>query len=200
MRFHIMIAFGLPLLVICGSAAAEAGLCNELALQAMAKESGKPPKDEPPVRELCFPGQQSCVDHGGVPAQSIWENAPNPQEVKNVLLESADWIGNVSEASMPGKQGKLVRIARFVGSAHCVRDTYFSYHDGKYRLLHSALLDQLSAEAANCGDVDITLKQVDGPLLVSMLYGVATAYRFDQDFEPYAVCSMRYRAPRSIPQ
>ena len=97
---------------------------------------------------------------------------------------------------MPGTQGKLVRIARFVGSAHCVRDTYLAYQNGQYRLLHSASLDGLSAEGANCGDAEITLKQAGEPLLAAALHGVVTAYRFDRNFELQAVCSMRYRAPR----
>lgn len=164
MRHQLSFACGLILLTISGSAAADAGLCNAFSLQAMAKETGKPPKGELPVRELCFPGNQSCIDEGGLLVQFIWENARDPDKVKNTLLEYADWIGKVSEASMPGTQGKLVRIARFVGSARCVKDTYFAYQDGKYRLLHSALLDNLSAAAANCGDADITLKQADGPM------------------------------------
>jgi hypothetical protein len=200
MRHHFLFACGLALSIISGSAAAEAEVCKDFAVQALGTKAGKPPKDEPPVRELCFPGDWSCMDHGGLSAQSIWENARNPEEVKNALLDSSDWIGKVSEATMPGTQGKLVRVARFVGGAHCVRDSYFAYQDGKYRLLHSVSLEKLSAEAANCGDAEVTLKQVDGPLLVTMLYGVATAYRFDRDFELHAVCSMRYRMPLPFPQ
>jgi hypothetical protein len=96
---------------------------------------------------------------------------------------------------MPASQGKLVRIARFAGSASCVRDTYLVDQDGKYRLIQNASLENLSAEGT-CGNVKVTLKQVGEPLLVTMVYGVVTAYRFNRNFAPGAVCSVRYRAPR----
>jgi hypothetical protein len=200
MRPHLPYAVGLSLLILSGVAAAESALCGDLARQAIAKEAGKLTEVEPSVRELCFPGNQSCADSGGFLAKYVWENARDPEEVKNALLEYSDWRGEVSEATMPAARGKLVRIARFVGRASCVRDTYLVHKDGKYRLIHSASLDNLSGEGANCGDAEIKLKQVGEPLLVTMLYGVVTAYRFDRNFEPSAVCSVRYRAPRPQPQ
>lgn len=186
--------FSVSMLLSFGVAATEATLCSELAQEAIAKEAGKLVKVNASVRELCFSGVQSCADGGKLSAQSVWENAHHPMEVKNALLELSDWRGLVSEATLPAARGKLVRIARFVGSANCVRDTYLVQQDDRYRLIHSASLDRLSDEATNCGDAEISLRQVGEPLLVTMLYGEVTAYRFDQGFELSAVCSMKYRA------
>lgn len=173
--------------------------CDSFARDATAKEARKPIEIKSPVRELCFPGDQSCIDNGGLLAENIWENASNPEKVKSALLEYSNWRGVVSEASMLAEHGKLIRIARFVGSAQCVRDTYFLYQKGKYRLIDSPSLDNLSAEATNCGDAEIMLKEVGEPLLVTMLYGVVTAYRFDRNFALNMICSVRYRARRTEP-
>lgn len=111
-------------------------------------------------------------------------------------MASADYTGQVSEVDMPSKGGKIVRIGRFVGSAHCVRDAYFLYQDGTYRLIDSPSLEVLSAEAGNCGDVAVALKAIGEPLLVTRFYGVVDAYRFGEDFALRNVCSERYQAPR----
>jgi hypothetical protein len=170
--------------------------CKLFVQIAVADETGRPMQAKSRERELCFPGDQNCLDQGGLVAEDIWKSADTPDQVKSVLLEYADYIGRVSETDIPRKGGKIVRIGRFVGSAHCVRDTYFLYQKGTYRLIDSPSLEALSAEAGNCGDVGITLKAIGEPLLVTRFYGVVTAYRFGDDFALRKVCSERYRAPR----
>ena len=145
---------------------------------------------------LCFPGQQDCLDRGGLAAEDIWKRANNPDEVESVLMAYADYTGRVSEVDMPSKGGKIVRIGRFVGSANCVRDTYFLYQDGIYRLIDSPSLEVLSAEAGNCGDVAVALKAIGEPLLVTSFFGVVTAYRFGEDFALKKVCSKRYQVSK----
>ena len=139
------------------------------------------------------------MDHGGLAAEDIWKSAINPDEVESVLTAYEDYTGQVSEVDMPSKGGKIVRIERFVGRAHCVRDTYFLYRNGTYRLIDSPSLEALSAETANCGDVRVLLKTIGEPLLVTKFYGVVTAYRFGEDFALTKACSERYRAPQHAP-
>lgn len=111
------------------------------------------------------------------------------------LMDSSDWTGSVSEVEMPSKHGTLVRIARVVGTAHCVRDTYLLRQDNRYRAIHSDSLDRLSAEAGNCGDGKVTFSQFRGaPLLVTAFYGSITGYRFASNFDLREVCSIAYRA------
>lgn len=189
----------LCLATACASTFAQADQvvsCKPLVQDAVADEAGSPLHAKPQERELCFPGDQDCLDRGGVAAENIWKSANNPEQVKSVLLEYADYTGRVFEVDIPSKGGKIVRIERFVGNAYCVRDTYFLYQKDSYRLIDSPSLEGLSAEAGNCGDVGITLKAIGEPLLVTKFYGVVTAYRFGDDFELKKVCSERYRAPR----
>lgn len=187
-------SLALCLVVACASTFAQAnqvGPCKPLVRSAVADEAGRPMQTESRERELCFPGNRDCLDHGGVAAEDIWKSAENPDQVKSVLLEYTDYAGQVSEVDIPSKDGKIVRIGRFVGSAHCVRDTYFLYQSGTYRLIDSPSLEGLSAEAGNCGDVGITLKAIGEPLLVTSFHGVLNAYRFGEDFTLIKVCSER---------
>lgn len=200
MRRYSLFVFVASILISSSVAAVESTLCTGLVQEVIAKEIGKLTKVKPSVRELCFPSDQSCADNGGLSAHSIWENAHDPMAIKNALVEYSGWSGLVSEATLSAARGKIVRIERFVGSAHCVRDTYLILQDDRYRLLHSASLEKLSDEAGNCGDAEISLRQIGDPLLVTMLYGEVTAYRFDQNFELSPVCSIRYRAPHSQKQ
>jgi hypothetical protein len=189
----------LCLLTACASTFAQANRtvsCKQLVRNAIAEEVGRTVKTETRERELCFPGEQDCLNQGGLAAEDIWTSANEPDEVKSVLLNYADYRGKVSEVDMPSKGGKIVRIGRFVGSAYCVRDTYFLYQNGTYRLIDSPSLEELSSEAANCGDAKIKLEAIGGPLLVTKFYGVLAAYRFGDDFELRKVCSQRYRALR----
>jgi hypothetical protein len=197
MRMKTLLA--LYLLTACASTFAQNDRpvsCKQLVRSAIADEVGRTVKTETRERELCFPGEQDCLNQGGIAAEDIWKSANEPDEVKSALLNYADYRGQVSEVDMPGEGGKIVRIGRFVGSSYCIRDTYFLYQNGTYRLIDSPSLEELSAEAANCGDAKITLDASDGPLLVTKFYGVLAAYRFADDFALRKVCSQRYRASR----
>lgn len=189
----------LCLVAACASTFAQADTavpCTSLVRDAIADEAGRVMQTESRERDLCFPGEQYCLEQGGFAAEDIWKSANKPDEVKGVLLEYADYTGRVSEADMPDKSGTIVRIGRFVGSAHCVRDTYFLYQNGIYRLIDSPSLEALSAEAGNCGDVGVALKAIGEPMLVTRFSGVLTAYRFGENLALRKVCSERYRAPR----
>jgi hypothetical protein len=190
------------LVAACASTLAHADKavsCKHLVQDAVGDDARKETQTGLRERELCFPGEQHCLDHGGLAAEDIWKSAFNPDEVKSVLMAYADYTGRVSEVDMPSKGGKIVRIERFAGRAYCVRDTYFLYRNGTYRLIDSPSLEALSAEAANCGDVRVVLKTIGEPLLVTRFYGVVSAYRFGEDFALTKACSERYRAPQHAP-
>lgn len=187
------------LMAVDGSAVAQRPAqvsCALLAQDALADENRTSMSAEPPVRELCFPRYEGCVERGGWPAELIWRNGFDAEDVRNRLLEYEDWTGRISEANMPGEHGKLVRIERTVGTAHCVRDTYLLYRDNRYRLIDSPSLDALSAEATNCGDAKVELRDMGEPVVVTRFYGVVTAYRFAEYFQLAKICSVRFRAPR----
>lgn len=190
----------LCLLTACASTFAQVGQavsCKMLVRNAIADEAGGM-QTKHRERELCFFGEQECLDNGGLAAKDIWNSANHPNEVKSVLLEYRDYTGRVSEANIPSKDGKIVRIGRYVGSASCVRDTYFLYQNRTYRLINDPSLEDLSAEAGNCGDVEIKLEATGDPLLVTRFHGIVTAYRFAEDLSLRKICSERYRAPRHI--
>ena len=173
--------------------------CKQVVQEAIADEARRALPSGSRERDLCFPGNQYCFDQGGLGAQAIWNSAHDPDEVKDALLAYREYTGRVSEVAMPSKGGKIVRIGRLVGTASCVRDTYFLVQHGRYRLIDSPTLAELSAEAGNCGSGRITLQASGEPLLVSTFHGVVTAYRFSADFALEAVCNERYRAPRQAP-
>ncbi|HEY0491526.1 MAG TPA: hypothetical protein VGD30_18605 [Telluria sp.] len=198
LRLFLMAAYGLAAAQI-GDAVAQSALsvsCKSLAQEALANENQASSSLKVWGRELCFPSYEGCVERGGLPAESIWRNARHAEEAKSILLEYEDVIGAVSEVNMPAEHGKLVRIARMVGTAYCVRDTYFLYRDNTYRLVDSPSLNGLSDEATHCGDAEVELKEMGEPILVTRLGGVVTAYRFVKNFELSKICSVRYRAPR----
>jgi hypothetical protein len=86
----------LCLLTACASTFAQATRtvsCKQLVRNAIADAEGRLVKTETRERELCFPGEQDCLNQGGLAAEDIWTSANEPDEAKSVLLNYADYRG-----------------------------------------------------------------------------------------------------------
>lgn len=71
------------LVAACGPILAQAdkaASCDPLVRNAVADEVSRVRQADPRERELCFPGQQDCLDQGGLAAEDIWKRTNNPDE------------------------------------------------------------------------------------------------------------------------
>lgn len=127
-----------------------------------------------PRPELCF--GEACISPQ-VPASSFWQNADEPERIQRALTGYADWIGKVSEVPLRDAHASIIQIARRIGSARCVRDTYLLKKHGRYSLIESPSIERLSEEGAHCGPSFVKL--LSGPV------GVLIATRSGADFSVY---------------
>jgi hypothetical protein len=161
--------------------------CNDLRQRVAAMEQKS--KNLSAGKELCF---EACTKEQ-IPAATFWGHAQSQaeREIHAELSESASFTGQVNEVDLNGDGVAEVRIARRVGTASCVRDTYLKRTTHGYTLIHTPSLMQLSAEAGNCGDAGIVF--LTSP---PVMYAIETtglkmqAYRIDKDFNLVLVCVM----------
>lgn len=191
MGHQTLSAIGLMLTIVTSTAPARENLCEKLARHAKLVEAAKRSRNDASGRQLCL-GKLRC-EKGMVTGEHFWGNSDNSEEIRDELLEYSNYTGYISKARFPGSVGTLVQIARHVGTANCIRDTYLLRKGGRYRLIQTDSLAQLSAEAGNCLGAKAELQHVGAPLIVLRAYGVITAYRFDSEFEIKPVCILRYR-------
>lgn len=161
--------------------------CNDLRQRVAAMEQNS--KNRSAGKKLCF---KDCAN-GQIPAATFWEHAQSQAEIDihAELSEYASFDGQISEVDLNGDGVAEVRIARRVGSASCVRDTYLKRTTNGYTLIQTPSLMQLSAEAGTCGDADIAFLTFP-----PVVYAIETtrlkmhAYRIDKDFNLVLVCEM----------
>ncbi len=173
--------------------------CDALVARTRAQEAGHPAVPVQAPRELCFSDAVNCAS-SEFSAERVWRHAADAATVRAELEEYTNWRTMVTQAHSASKRGDVLHLARIVGTAHCVRDTWLLRQANQYRIIHSASLDDLSAEGGNCVDAAVSLEQAGAePLVVTDFHSVLTAYRFDPAFELRAACSVRYRAGDQAP-
>jgi len=145
--------------------------------------------------ELCFEGQFCSA--GGIPASELWTNSDDPAAVEQELVENSRWVGRITTVPIPHEGGSLIRIARRIGTASCVRDTYLHGVNGHYMVISSDSLSELSAEAAHCGNeaVEVISDRI-GVLVVLADGGSLVVHRLSKSFELKRVCSRSVRTKR----
>lgn len=161
--------------------------CNDLRQRVAAIEQKS--KNRSAGKELCL---EHCAKEQ-IPAATFWGHAQSQAEmdIHAELSEYASFNGQVVEVDLNGDGVAEVRIARRLGSASCVRDTYLKRTTHGYTLNQSSSLMQLSAEGGNCGNADIVF--LTSP---PVMYAIETtglkmqAYRIDKDFNLALVCVM----------
>ncbi len=134
---------------------------------------------------LCFPDLEPCFP-GSIPGARFWSGHPTHQDtaaLKDEQQAYSDFTGHVSLKLVAWRRVPVVRVARFVGAAGCIRDTYMERASNGHRRISSPSLDGLSAEAAYYHGSYVFYRNWHGKTL-----------HFN------TVCSMRYpRTASSIP-
>jgi hypothetical protein len=148
MRIHLYFAIAFALAFAQTVEASD--LCSRLS-QRFVKA---PASDTRP--KICFDGNQYC-SKGSIDASIFWKNSDTPDQIENLLRGYSDWSAWVTEVKIPRTSGSIIQIERRVGTASCVRNTYLYKFKGKYRVIESESLDDLSAEGSNCGDAFVEL-------------------------------------------
>lgn len=160
--------------------------CGDLRKSVAAMEKNS--KNRALGQELCF---KDCTI-GRIPAATYWGNGESQDEiaVRNELSEYTEWSAWVSEVDLNGDGVDEVRIARWVGTANCVRDTYLKRITHGYALIRTPGLMELSAEAGNCGDASIAfLASPPAMYVIEKSYKI-NVYRIDKAFNLNLVCVM----------
>ena len=160
-------------------------LCTALRTQVAAQTLRL--KKHMAGKQLCF---ETCTK-GEIPAAKFWGRAQSSSElgVRGELLEKKGFNGWVSKVDLNGDDIPEVRIARRVGAASCVSDTYLQRIPAGYLLLRNPSLNRLSEEGRNCGHRDVAILKFR-----SKIYAVETgvqgmeAYRINDDFKLTLAC------------
>ncbi|WP_152530806.1 hypothetical protein [Paraburkholderia dilworthii] len=145
-------------------------------------------------RELCF---DNCTAKQ-IRADQFWENAaPGAADsIRTKLVEYADWTGYVTDIAIRGRANPIVRIARYVGTASCMRDTYLDRAADGYRLVSNPTLDGFSQEAGYCGGAFVYFETWRGTTYAVLWdqgerYKEIVAYRMTPMLDTEKVCAVR---------
>ena len=130
-------------------------LCTALRTQVAAQTLRL--KKHMAGKQLCF---ETCTKRQ-IPAARFWDRAQSSSElgVRGDLLEKRGFNGRVSKVDLNGDNIPEVRIARRVGTASCVSDTYLQRIPAGYLLLRNPSLNQLSEEGRNWGSRDVAIRK-----------------------------------------
>ena len=163
--------------------------CLSLAKKLRTLPAALPPR-------LCFSGQ--VCQPSDMSASTIWLNSDEPEEIKSTLEENANWSNwFIERAPMKTPAGELLRLSRRIGTASCLKDAYFFYRSGKYRMLNSKDLDELSVEAGHCGNDNVwLLPGSSNPMLALREVNNLRLYSLNGRFALRLVCSLKNAFPQ----
>jgi hypothetical protein len=176
-------------LLLLHSVVANAGVCEDFRQQYALRLEQDKDINSIGAKRLCF----SKCRKNEVLAEEFWQpdRLASAKEIRETLGEYAEWNAFVSEFDLNGDGVSDVRIARRVGTASCVRDTYLRHTSAGYQLIKSPSLDRLSEEGRNCGEGAVFFtKYENASYAVEVFYGQLAAYRIDRDFNLQAVCKL----------
>lgn len=145
-------------------------------------------------RVLCF---HDCTAKQ-IRADQFWENAApgSADAIRTKLVEYADWTGYVTDIAIRGRANPIVRMARYVGTATCVRDTYLDRAADGYRLVSNPTLDSFSQEAGYCAGAFVYFGTWRGTTYAVLWdqderYRQIVAYRMTPTLDAEKVCAVR---------
>jgi len=200
---------GLLILLECSNAVGASDTCAHFHEEAARIDANGGAESQRVVGKttLCFPDLGPCSP-GSISAERYLSDQPtHPDTValKGELLAYVGAMGHISRIAIAGRPVPIVRVARYVGSARCIRDSYLQRADGGYRLIRSPDLDKLSAEAGNCRGSYVFYRNWHNATFAILIenaekwQGIA-AYRVDATLQLTSVCSMRYARSAAIAQ
>lgn len=192
---------GLLPFVKCGGAISASETCTHFRKEAIRIDDNGSSQSRLAIGRvpLCFNGSGWCSS-GDVPAEQFWSNDPRhgvAEAVKGDLLAYSGVTGHVSRIAIAGRPVPIVRVARYIGSARCIRDTYLERAGGGYRLINSPALDLLSAEAGNCRGSYVFYRNWHGATFAILAekadqwQGIAV-FRVDASLQFKSACSKRH--------
>ena len=144
---------------------------------------------------LCFPdNKNSCQPSDKYhPADLFFKsnNLSDTKAIQDELHQYENTNSYVSELDINGDGFPEVRIARTIGTARCVRDTYLKRIGGSYSLIHTPSLDSLSEEAGNCGSGEIFFSRYKNKSYAAeVFYRNLAVYQIEPDFNLNVVCKL----------
>jgi len=155
---------------------------------------------------LCFPDFEQCSP-GSISADKYWSGHPTHADtaaLKGELLAYVGEAGYISRIAIAGRPVPIVRVARYVGSARCIRDTYLERAGSGYRIVRSPSLEQLSAEAGNCRGSYVFYRNWNGATFAILAekaetWQGITVFQVDANLQFKSVCAKRNISPASNP-
>jgi hypothetical protein len=145
-------------------------------------------------RKLCF---DNCSS-GQIRAAQFWESAASgaADSIRHQLIEYANLTGSVTTIAIHGRANSIVRIARRVGAANCIRDTYLERDTDGYRLVNNSTLANFSEEAGYCGDAFVYFDNWLGTTYAVLWnqgesHRNIIAYRMSPSLDMEKVCAVR---------
>lgn len=199
------VTLGLMLLLhgLSSIAANESDICRQVSKEVRkAERRDRLPDFATPLDEvpLCFRQYQAC-DKGAFQAERFWETTKNPEDAKAIRAELTDsygYGGDVTRIRVSGRSDPVVRIARHVGTAHCIRDTYLEKHAGGYRLVDNESLQELSQEAGNCNGSYLSYLNLHGRTYAALVNFAEdwiglTVMKADTSLNLTEVCSTKWK-------
>lgn len=200
-RWAIRACAGLLFLLECSNAISASNACAHFREEVVRIDANGASKSQRAVGRstLCFPDFGPCSP-GSIPAERFWSGRPTHVDaaaLKGALRAYSDFTGYVSRIAIAGRPVPIVRVARYVGTASCIRDTYMEPASKGYRRINSPSLEGLSAEAGYCHGSYVFYRNWQGKTFsilaekTEQWQGI-TVFLVAPSMQFKTICSMRY--------
>jgi|GEM_PF-3586583 len=200
-RWAIQACAGLLFVLECSNAISASDPCAHFREEVVRIDAHGASQSQRAVGRstLCFPGFGPCSP-GSIPAGRFWSGHPTHVDTAALtgeLLAYSNFTGYVSRIFIAGRPVPIVRVARYVGTASCIRDTYMERASKGYRRISSPSLERLSAEAGYCRGSYVFYRNWHGKTFsilaekAEQWQGVSV-FLVDRRMQFKTICSMRY--------